>query len=110
VPTNFTGTNFLQFSDEAWKWIDNDIQPMSRLRIDDYKQIYADLGINIDAEDNREGRIDELRTIKLAEKYAQKPLAIVAVWRLSTDDAQGLYQQFGFLPLEKPENSMAFFK
>jgi Methyltransferase domain len=71
--------NFLQFSDEAWKWIDNDIQPMSRLRIDDYKQIYADLGINIDAEDNREGSIDELRTIKLAEKYAQKPLAIVAV-------------------------------
>jgi GNAT superfamily N-acetyltransferase len=37
-------------------------------------------------------------------------LSNVKVWRLSTDDAQGLYQQFGFLPLEKPENSMAFFK
>ena len=71
--------NFLQFSDETWQWIDNDIQPMSRLRIDDYKQIYADLGIKIDTEDNRKGRIDELRSIKLAEKYSKKPLEIIAI-------------------------------
>jgi GNAT superfamily N-acetyltransferase len=37
-------------------------------------------------------------------------LSNVKTWRLATDDAQGLYQKFGFLPLEKPENSMAFFK
>ena len=37
-------------------------------------------------------------------------LKSVKTWRLATDDAQGLYKQFGFLPLEKPENSMVFFK
>lgn len=30
----------------------------------------------------------------------------VKVWRLATQDAHGLYEQFGFTPLSKPENLM----
>jgi predicted GNAT family N-acyltransferase len=30
----------------------------------------------------------------------------VKMWRLATSDAHGLYQQFGFSSLEKPENMM----
>ena len=39
--------NFLKFSDKQWKWIDNSIQPQSRIRIYDYKHMYSDLSIPI---------------------------------------------------------------
>lgn len=39
-----------------------------------------------------------------------KELNGVKVWRLATRDAQGLYEQFGFRQIEKPENLMEFFK
>ena len=71
--------NFLQFSAPQWAWIDNTIQPQSRLRVDDYRDIYSKLGIPITAEDNREGDVAALRTIALHPDYAAKPLAVVAV-------------------------------
>lgn len=71
--------NFLQFSDYEWQWIDNSIQPQSRLRIDDYKVIYQDLGLPITAESHRPGNLQELKQIKLDEKYAGKPLEINAI-------------------------------
>lgn len=35
-----------------------------------------------------------------------EPLKNVKVWRLATSDAHGLYRQFGFMELSKPENMM----
>lgn len=70
--------NFLQFSDKQWKWIDNSIQPQSRIRIYDYKQIYSDLTIPISGESFREGNLNELKTIPLAEKFANRPLNEIA--------------------------------
>lgn len=70
--------NFLQFTDDQWKWIDNSIQPQSRIRIYDYKQIYADLEIPISGESFRAGNLDELKTIQLADKFANRPLVEVA--------------------------------
>lgn len=70
--------NYLQFSDKQWKWIDNSIQPQSRARIYDYKQIYADLSIPISKEAFREGNLNELKTISLAEKFTGKPLEEIA--------------------------------
>ena len=37
-------------------------------------------------------------------------LSQVKIWRLATMDAHGLYQQFGFNPLEKPENLLELFR
>ncbi len=71
--------NFLQFSESQWRLIDNSIQPQSRLRIDDYKKIYADLEIPIDLENFREGRLGELKTIKLSEPYSSKSLEMNAI-------------------------------
>jgi hypothetical protein len=34
------------------------------------------------------------------------PLQNIKVWRLATRDAHGLYKQFGFDALAKPENLM----
>lgn len=70
--------NFLQFSDEQWRWIDNSIQPQSRIRIYDYKQIYADLNIPISDESFREGNLNELKSISLTDKFANIPLEEIA--------------------------------
>ena len=70
--------NFLQFSDKQWKWIDNTIQPQSRIRIYDYRQIYSDLKIPISYESFREGNMDELKSISLADKFANRPLEEIA--------------------------------
>lgn len=71
--------NFLQYSSTQWKWIDNTIQPQSRLRIDDYKAMYQQLAIPIDYETQRDGNINELKTIVLDKAYTSKPLEVVAV-------------------------------
>lgn len=70
--------NFLQFSDNEWKWIDNSIQPQSRNRIYDYKQIYSELSIPISDESFREGNLNELKSIPLADKFANRPLTEIA--------------------------------
>ena len=70
--------NFLQFSDKQWKWIDNSIQPQSRIRIYDYKHMYSDLSIPISDESFREGNINELKTIPLSDKFANRPLEEIA--------------------------------
>ncbi len=70
--------NFLRFSDKQWKWIDNSIQPQNRIRIYDYKQIYSDLKIPISEESFRKGNLNELKTIPLADKFANRPLDEIA--------------------------------
>lgn len=71
--------NFLQFTDAQWQWIDNSIQPQSRIRIYDYKKIYADLQLPIDFETIRKGNPEELKTIELATAYTSKPATETAV-------------------------------
>jgi ubiquinone/menaquinone biosynthesis C-methylase UbiE len=65
--------NFLQFTDRQWKWIDNSIQPQSRLRIYDYHRIFCDLEIPVTSKLCREGEPEALKSIRLAEKYLQHP-------------------------------------
>ncbi|MCB0706811.1 MAG: class I SAM-dependent methyltransferase [Saprospiraceae bacterium] len=71
--------NFLQFDDKQWRWIDNSIQPQSRIRIYDYKQIYSDLNIPVSEETFRPGNMNELKAIPLSEKYTSKPLEETAI-------------------------------
>jgi len=71
--------NFLKFSENKWKWIDNSIQPMNRMRIYDYRKTYSDLNIAIAEEKNREGNLAELKRINLAEKFSGQPLEQTAI-------------------------------
>ena len=64
--------NFLRFTPSQWDWIDNSIQPQNRLRIDDYRNIYKKLGIQIIKEKNRPGDLEKLKTINLAAPFDQK--------------------------------------
>lgn len=47
--------HFLRFSERAWQWIDNDVQPQNRWRLEQYRQLYRNLGIPIVEEKNRQG-------------------------------------------------------
>jgi ubiquinone/menaquinone biosynthesis C-methylase UbiE len=71
--------NFLRFSEKQWKWIDNSIQPQSRIRIYDYKKIYKDLDIPISELTFREGDINELKSVTLDSSFANKSLEEIAI-------------------------------
>lgn len=71
--------NFLQFSDKQWKWIDNSIQPQSRIRIYDYKKIYEDLNIPTFELTFREGNINELKSVTLDSTFSNKSLQEIAI-------------------------------
>ncbi len=70
--------NYLQFSEKQWQLIDNTVQPQNRLRITDYKKIYADLVILITREEYREGNLKELNSIKLNESFLKIPNTEIA--------------------------------
>jgi SAM-dependent methyltransferase len=65
--------NFLKFSEAQWKWIDNSIQPMNRMRIYDYRELYKKTSIPITVEINREFNIEEFKKVKVAEKFLSHP-------------------------------------
>ena len=65
MDTSITIYNFLRFSDAQWKWIDNSIQPMNRMRIYDYRNLYKKLSIPITEEINREINMDDYRKVKV---------------------------------------------
>jgi hypothetical protein len=71
--------NFLQFSKTQWAWIDNSIQPQSRLRLSDYKAIYERLGVPILKIQNRPGQVEWVKQMKLHEDYLQYELDDIAV-------------------------------
>jgi hypothetical protein len=66
--------NFLRFSDYQWRWFDNSIQTQNRLRIYDYRHIYSDLKIPVSEEAFIAGDINELKSIPLNYKFADKPI------------------------------------
>jgi len=61
--------NFLKFSDSAWKWIDNSVQPMNRMRIYDYEVLYKKIGIPVSERIDREPLMDDYRKVKVHEKF-----------------------------------------
>lgn len=52
--------HFLRFSPAAWRWIDNSVQPLNRLRLPDYLRLYAQAGIPVTELETRPGSIEEL--------------------------------------------------
>lgn len=45
--------HFLRYSDRTWRWIDNDVQPMNRLRASEYEAMYRSAGIPLTEVDHR---------------------------------------------------------
>ena len=78
--------NFLRFSDKAWKRIDNSIQPQSRSRLKDYKEMYKNLDIPIIEEIIWPYDIQLLDKISLDQKwdgYSKTELGIIHAYLVS---------------------------
>lgn len=73
MDTSITIYNFLKFSDAQWKWIDNSIQPMNRMRIYDYRNLYKKRSIPITEEINREINMDDYRKVKVHPTFLSHP-------------------------------------
>lgn len=65
-----THYNFLKFSDRQWGLIDNSIQPQSRSRISDYREMYNNLGFEIIDEEIYIENASDLNKVKLDKKYS----------------------------------------
>lgn len=79
MDASITIYNFLKFSKKQWKWIDNHVQPQSRLRIDDYRSVFEKLGIPIHQETNRPFDLDKLYSVKLSKDFENKTANDLAV-------------------------------
>jgi hypothetical protein len=61
--------NFLRYSGDQWKWIDNSIQPQNRLRIYEYIDMFGKLTIPITEKHLRNGNVEELLSVQIHENY-----------------------------------------
>jgi SAM-dependent methyltransferase len=71
--------NFLRFSDREWNMIDNDIQPQNRLRLPDHIKLLNNAGFQTLQTINRDGDIDALSSIEIADKFKKYNLQDLAV-------------------------------
>ncbi len=71
--------NFLRFTPRQWRLIDNNIQPLNRIRLTGYRQMYRESGLPITEERNRPGNLELLASVPLAAPFADLPAEEVAV-------------------------------
>jgi Methyltransferase domain len=69
-----TQFNFLRFSDRMWRWVNNPIIPLNRLRISDYRRLFSESGFQIVEETSRRGDPAELARIPLAKRFQGYPI------------------------------------
>lgn len=69
---------FLGFSERAWRWIDNSIQPMNRLRVQQYRELYERAGVPITEERRGDGAPEDLAQVRLAAPFDAMDPADVA--------------------------------
>lgn len=77
--TSITIYNFLQYSNTAWQWIDNDIQPQNRLRLPVYKQMHQKAGFKIIEESVRPGNVKEVEKLQIANVFKQFTVQELAI-------------------------------
>jgi hypothetical protein len=65
--------NFLKFSDSQWKWINNSVQPMNRLRIYEYEALYQKAEIPITERIDRPPDLESYRKVKVHSRFSNYP-------------------------------------
>lgn len=66
---SITAFNFLRYSSRAWEYLNSPITWQNRLRVSDYRQLFADSGYRVLREDNTLGNPEDLRKIRLAPEF-----------------------------------------
>jgi hypothetical protein len=70
--------HFLRYGDRAWRWIDNGVQPMNRLRASEYEALYARAGVPLTEVDHRGCDPLALVGVPLAPRFREMDPADVA--------------------------------
>jgi hypothetical protein len=65
MDTTITKYNYLQFSKEQWKIIDNNLQPQNRLRITDFEKIWEQINLQLIFEKAMPAELDSFNKIVL---------------------------------------------
>jgi cyclopropane fatty-acyl-phospholipid synthase-like methyltransferase len=75
--------NFLRFSDRAWRWLNNPIIPLNRLRVSDYRKAFNASGFQVVDETSQRGDPLDLARTPLAARfrgYSIEDLLVVYTW------------------------------
>jgi hypothetical protein len=78
-----TQFNFLRFSDRAWRWLNNPIIPLNRLRVSDYRKAFSESGFQIVDETSQRGDPAGLARTPLAARfrgYSSEDLLVIHTW------------------------------
>jgi hypothetical protein len=65
IDASISKYNYLQYSKEQWKIIDNNLQPQNRLRITDFEKIWQQINLNVICEMAMPAELDSFNTIIL---------------------------------------------
>lgn len=79
--------NFLSYSERQWRFLNNRMIPLNRLRIPEYRRLHEDAGYRIVKEENTSGIPADLQGISLApefQHYSQQDLLVLFSWMVST--------------------------
>lgn len=80
---SITPLNFLRYNERWWRLFNNPVNPQSRLRIADYRELFNASGWEIVKESNTVGFPDDLDKIRLAPEFTQykkEDLLILFSW------------------------------
>jgi len=79
LDSGITIYNFLRYSRDQWRRIDNSVQPQNRWRLKDYEALYTKLGLEISEKEVREGDLLALQSIQVHADYKTYPEQDLAV-------------------------------
>jgi len=80
VDESISKFNYLRYSNQKWKRIDNSIQPQNRRRIDYFEHVFNRIGLNIEGELNSEPNYQELaRLDRIDNEFLGIPKEILTV-------------------------------
>jgi hypothetical protein len=71
IDSSITKYNYLQYSKEQWKLLDNNLQPQNRLRITDFENIFRTINLSIIKEDSMPAEMESFNSIMLHPDFKQ---------------------------------------
>ncbi len=71
--------NFLQYSQKKWRFIDNDIQPQNRLRVNQIGDLLRKVGFSVLAELHSAPNLEEYTKVKVHPDFARLDPAVSAI-------------------------------
>jgi SAM-dependent methyltransferase len=71
--SKITPYNFLRFSPQSWRWINNPMIPLNRMRISDFRRVIIQAGFRIVDEKIRRGGKADLARVPLAQEFRAYP-------------------------------------